>query len=101
MPDKAVDHTEILKDAPKNWGRWGADDEVGCLNFLTDGEVLRGIRAVKQGKTFMLGVPVARPQGDPCTRSAPNRSAPRPTTRARTSAAGPSPSPAGSSTPTT
>lgn len=41
--------TELLKDAPKNWGRWGADDEVGSLNFLTNAEVLRGVRAVRQG----------------------------------------------------
>jgi kynurenine formamidase len=60
-----VDITELLKGAPKNWGRWGANDEIGCLNFLTSEEVLRGVKAVKQGKVFMLGVPVARPQGDP------------------------------------
>src|SRR5262244_561474 len=65
MPKEPLQMTELLKDAPKNWGRWGADDEIGCLNFLTNEEVLRGVRAVKQGKTFMLGVPVARPQGDP------------------------------------
>ncbi len=57
--------TELLKDAPKNWGRWGADDEIGALNCLTHAEVLRGIRAVQQGKVFTLGVPVARPGGDP------------------------------------
>jgi len=65
MPDKPIEFTELLKDAPKNWGRWGANDEIGALNFLTNAEVLRGVRAVQQGKTFMLGVPVARPQGDP------------------------------------
>src|SRR5713226_7575513 len=65
MADKPVEFTELLKDAPKNWGRWGANDELGSLNFLTNEEVMRGVRAVKQGKTFMLGVPVARPQGDP------------------------------------
>src|SRR5262245_43342843 len=65
MADKPIEHTALLQDAPKNWGRWGADDELGSLNFLTNEEVLRGVRAVKQGKTFMLGVPVARPQGDP------------------------------------
>ena len=26
---------ELLKDAPRNWGKWGADDEVGSLNYLT------------------------------------------------------------------
>jgi len=65
MANKSNEAGDILKDAPKNWGRWGANDELGGLNFLTNEEVLRGIRAVKQGKTFMLGVPVARPQGDP------------------------------------
>jgi hypothetical protein len=48
---------EMLKDSPKNWGRWGANDELGCLNFLTNQEVLRGVKAVRQGKTFTLGVP--------------------------------------------
>lgn len=61
----AKSFTELLKDSPKNWGRWGADDEVGALNFLTSEEVLRGVKAVKQGRVFMLGVPVARPGGDP------------------------------------
>lgn len=56
---------EMLKDSPKNWGRWGPDDELGSLNFLTNKEVLRGIQAVKQGKVFTLGIPLARPQGDP------------------------------------
>ena len=49
----------------ENWGRFGPNDEIGALNFLTSAEVLRGIRAVKQGKVFTLGVPVARPGGDP------------------------------------
>jgi kynurenine formamidase len=61
----AKSFTELLRDAPKNWGRWGADDEIGALNFLTSAEVLRGVKAVKQGKVFALGVPVARPGGDP------------------------------------
>jgi hypothetical protein len=62
---KPVHFSELLKDAPKNWGRFGPNDEIGALNFLTSAEVLRGIRAVKQGKVFTLGVPVARPGGDP------------------------------------
>ena len=65
MANTPVEFTELLKESPKNWGRWGKDDEIGALNFLTNKEVLRGVRAVQQGKTFMLGVPVARPQGDP------------------------------------
>lgn len=75
MADKPLHFKELLKDAPKNWGRWGANDEIGGLNFLTSAEVLRGVRAVKQGKVFTLGIPVARPQGDPLypTRAQPIR----------------------------
>ena len=56
---------EITKGLPKNWGRWGAEDEVGSLNFLTQAEVLRGIASVKQGKTFTLQVQMGNPKGDP------------------------------------
>jgi kynurenine formamidase len=56
---------DVTRDAPKNWGRWGADDEIGALNFLTRDEVLRGIRAVSEGKVFTLGSRIADPQGEP------------------------------------
>lgn len=56
---------ELLKDQPRNWGRWGADDEVGALNFLTRQEVLRGVRAVTQGKVFTLQIQMGHPDGDP------------------------------------
>jgi kynurenine formamidase len=56
---------ELLADLPKNWGRWGEEDEIGCLNFLTPAEVLRGIAHVKSGKVFTLGVPIGAPGGDP------------------------------------
>src|SRR5260370_4899552 len=62
---KPIHFKELLKDAPKNWGRFGPNDEIGGLNFLTSAEALRGLRAVKQGKVSSLGVPVARPGGDP------------------------------------
>ena len=59
---------ELLGDhSPKNWGKWGADDEVGSLNYLTAAEVLRGVSAVKSGETFTLQVPIGLPEanGDP------------------------------------
>ena len=56
---------QLLAGSPSNWGRWGPDDEVGSLNFLTNAEVLRGVRAVKQGKVFMCGERIGAPGGDP------------------------------------
>jgi kynurenine formamidase len=55
----------VLADLPKNWGRWGDDDEIGCLNFQTPETVLRGVKEVKSGKVFTLGLPIGNPGGDP------------------------------------
>jgi len=56
---------ELLRDCPNNWGKWGEKDEIGCLNYLDENQVLRGIKAVSKGKVFSLGVPIAHPNGDP------------------------------------
>jgi len=56
---------ELLKDAPTNWGKWGPDDEVGALNYLTAGEVLRGVQHIKSGQVFTLQRLIGDPNGDP------------------------------------
>lgn len=56
---------ELLKNSPRNWGKWGDDDEVGALNYLDTAEVLRGATAIRSGKTFTLAIPMANPAGDP------------------------------------
>ncbi len=41
-----------------NWGRWGADDELGTLNLITP-EVVRGAAGlVRHGKVFSLALPL-------------------------------------------
>jgi len=56
---------ELLRDAPSNWGKWGENDEVGSLNYLTSEEVLRGIAHIKSGKVFTLQRMIGDPRGDP------------------------------------
>ena len=56
---------ELLKDSPKNWGKWGDDDEVGSLNYLTPAVVVKAAGSIKSGKTFTLQVKMANPEGDP------------------------------------
>jgi kynurenine formamidase len=56
---------ELLKDAPRNWGKWGSDDEVGALNYLGPAEVIEAMRAVRSGRTFTLQTPIGNPNGDP------------------------------------
>ena len=54
---------KFQEDAPSNWGKWGDDDQVGALNYLTDQEVLRGIKAVQSGETFTLQIPMTHGKG--------------------------------------
>jgi kynurenine formamidase len=39
----------------RNWGRWGADDELGTLNFITPAKLVESAGLVRQGKLFALG----------------------------------------------
>lgn len=60
------DHiSDILEDAPSNWGQWGSDDELGTINGLDSGAVLRGIATVEHGEVITLGIPINGPDGDP------------------------------------
>jgi kynurenine formamidase len=62
---KAPELTELLADSPTNWGKWGPDDQVGSLNYLTNAEVLRGIKSVNSGDLFTLQRMIGDPKGDP------------------------------------
>src|SRR3978361_385429 len=57
--------TELLSDAPTNWGKWGPDDEVGALNYLGPEQVLAAVQLVSAGKVFTLQRLIGDPKGDP------------------------------------
>ncbi len=41
-----------------NWGRWGADDELGTLNFVTPEDIVKAAGLIRKGKVFALGLPL-------------------------------------------
>jgi len=41
-----------------NWGRWGADDQIGTLNFVTPQDIVGATKLVRKGKVFSLGIPL-------------------------------------------
>ncbi len=49
-----------------NWGRWGDEDQIGTLNFITPDKVAATGRLVRKGRVFPLGVEFGSsgPQGD-------------------------------------
>src|SRR5262249_20600133 len=50
---------ESIRDLARrvsNWGRWGADDERGTMNFVTPEGVRRAAVGVRRGVVFSLGL---------------------------------------------
>ena len=56
---------DLLAKAPSNWGKWGADDEVGSLNYLGPEQAIAAAALVRSGKVFTLQRLIGDPKGDP------------------------------------
>jgi len=41
-----------------NWGRWGADDQIGTANHITPPRVVAAAATVRRGDVFDLGIPL-------------------------------------------
>lgn len=40
----------------KNWGRWGADDEIGTLNNISPQDIINAAKLIRKGKVFSLAL---------------------------------------------
>ncbi|MER7692155.1 cyclase family protein [Streptomyces sp. NPDC097610] len=54
--EKVWPHHELGKKL-NNWGRWGEDDQIGTLNFVTPHKRVESAKLVRTGKSFDLGMP--------------------------------------------
>jgi kynurenine formamidase len=52
-----AEYHEIAKRV-NNWGRWGADDEIGTLNLITDDVVREAAAQVRTGRRVPLALPL-------------------------------------------
>jgi hypothetical protein len=41
-----------------NWGRWGADDQIGTANLITPDAIVRAARLVRRGIVFSCAIPL-------------------------------------------
>lgn len=41
----------------RNWGKWGASDELGTLNYITPQKVVAAAALVRRGAVFSLAIP--------------------------------------------
>jgi kynurenine formamidase len=52
--------SDIIREAGKkysNWGKWGADDELGTLNYITPEMIVKATRLARRGAVFSLAIP--------------------------------------------
>src|SRR5215469_8131094 len=45
-------------EAVKNWGRWGPDDELGTLNYITPDTVRAAAALVRSGRHVTMSIPL-------------------------------------------
>jgi kynurenine formamidase len=54
----SLDEFEALFEAVRNWGRWGPDDQLGTLNYITPETVRRAAGLVRTGRRASMQVPI-------------------------------------------
>ena len=57
--DESKLNMDILRETAekcKNWGRWGPDDEIGTLNFISPEDIVKAAQLIRRGKVFSLGL---------------------------------------------
>ena len=56
-----------MTDRTGNWGRWGADDQRGTANLLSDAVVQRALATPSEGRVYQLGLEIKKgmPLGGP------------------------------------
>jgi kynurenine formamidase len=57
MADMNIETVRELAKRFRNWGRWGKDDELGTLNFITPEKIVAAAKTVRRGKVFSLAIP--------------------------------------------
>lgn len=58
-----VHEFETIFESVKNWGRWGPDDELGTLNFVTPEKVREAAALVRTGRRVSMAIPINRIPG--------------------------------------
>ncbi len=56
----SLEQFDALFEQVKNWGRWGADDERGTLNYLTADKVVAAAKLVRSGRQVSMAIPIGK-----------------------------------------
>jgi len=56
MRKLTIEDIRAAAERLKNWGRWGADDEIGTLNYTRPEDIVAAARLVQKGKVISLAL---------------------------------------------
>jgi kynurenine formamidase len=59
----SVAEFEQIFESVKNWGRWGADDQLGTLNYISPEKVRDAARLVRSGRRVSMAIPINKVSG--------------------------------------
>lgn len=62
-PKMSQKEFDVLFKKVCNWGKWGPNDELGTLNYITPKNVQEAARLVKSGRTVSMAIPVNKSAG--------------------------------------
>ena len=57
-PNLSLAEFEAMFEAVKNWGRWGPDDQLGTLNYITPARISAAAALVTAGRSVSLSIPI-------------------------------------------
>jgi kynurenine formamidase len=63
MEKVSVEEFEQIFESVKNWGRWGPDDELGTLNYVTPEKVRAAAGLIHSGRRVSMAIPINRVPG--------------------------------------
>jgi kynurenine formamidase len=62
-PNVSLAEFEAIFESVKNWGRWGPDDVLGTLNYITPDHVRRAASLVRTGRSISMAIPINNAAG--------------------------------------
>jgi kynurenine formamidase len=63
MARVGIDEFEQIFESVKNWGRWGAEDQLGTLNLITPDRVRAAASLVRSGRRVSMAIPINKVAG--------------------------------------
>jgi kynurenine formamidase len=52
----SVRDVEKIAEKVRNWGKWGPNDEIGTLNYVTPDKIVEASREIKIGQVYSLSI---------------------------------------------